>query len=86
MTIEEFNEARILVREDLIRAAGNPTAENLSQLMIKLALHGLVAVPMDHYPDSIPEPICMMVYIPEAGPFPGRQVVNTFLVPADQVT
>lgn len=84
MTIDEFREAKRLVGPDLLRATMNPTSENISRLMIKMALHGLVAVPFDHYPDTIPQPLCAMVFIPGLDQ-PDQAVVNTYLVPADQI-
>lgn len=84
MTIEEFNEARETILPYLILTQRNPTPENLSHLMLKMALHGLVAVPFDHHPDDFPQPICAMIFIPTSQE-PERHVVNTYLVPADQI-
>jgi hypothetical protein len=84
VTVDEFNKARLLTAADLLIVMGNPTPENVSQLMIKLALHGLVVVPFDHYPDSIPEPLCTMVYVPTTDQ-PEHRAVNSYLVPADQI-
>lgn len=85
MTMDEFNQARGMIRGDLVRVVANPTPENISQLMIKMALHGLVAVPFSHYPDSIPQPICTMIFLPDS-PDSEEHLVNTYLVPADQIT
>lgn len=85
MNMDEFNQAREQIREDLVRVIGKPSPENLSQLMIKLALHGLVVVPFDHYPDSIPQPICAMIFLPADDQWYSTDV-NTYLVPADQIS
>jgi hypothetical protein len=85
VTVDEFNQAHWAIREDIARARGNPTPENLSQLALKMALNGLVAVPFDHYPDSIPQPLCAMIFVPTMNQ-PESQAVNSYLVPADQIS
>jgi hypothetical protein len=85
MTIDEFNRARDAIHYDLRAAVGNPTPEILSELAIRMALHGLVAVPFDHYPDGIPQPICVMIFVPTTDR-PESQAANSYLVPADQFT
>lgn len=85
MTLDEFNTAKAAINFDLRAATENPTPEALSRLALKMALHGLVAVPFDHYPDGIPAPICVMAFVPMKTNEPESQRANCYLVPADQI-
>lgn len=79
-----FNQAREEIGLLLIRAQTFPTPENMSQLMLKMAQLGLVAVPFEHYPDTIPQPLCAMVYLPSGKPGERQSIPNTYLVPVNQ--
>lgn len=84
MNVTQFNQARETLGPILRQVSQNPTPDAISQLMLHMAKLGLVAVPFEHYPDTIPQPLCAMVYIP-TGAANESTLCNTYLVPVDQL-
>jgi len=85
MRIGEFLEALKIVEPTLVKAQNSGTSEDFANLMIMLALHGLVIIPINEEDVDIPQPICHMTFMVGPSQIWNRKP-NCYLIPADQIS
>lgn len=86
MDMSEFNEAKLLLQPWIVKAQKSGNESAIADLYIAAAMHKLALLPIN-LEDDLPQPICTMLFIPVPGMTytNHNRIVNTYVVPIDQV-